>query len=172
MVAAESSGPRCDHVPRWKVFHAGGPAFAVKESTLSGFLHRSHDAGFSWVTSAAMPWRSHLGQSTGSRDRQAGELRSTPWSWSLVYSNHPGSRLRPVQRRAVEERVHREVASRLHAHREGGDVRRGFVGQDMRDPGSILNYEVWNESPESFMNTTPGCDQSSESTIIFSNSAR
>jgi len=30
-----------------------------------------------------------------------------------------------------------------------------FVGaslvQDMRDPQSILNYEVWNESPESFM---------------------
>jgi quinol monooxygenase YgiN len=24
--------------------------------------------------------------------------------------------------------------------------------QDMRDPHSILNYEVWNESPESFMN--------------------
>jgi quinol monooxygenase YgiN len=23
--------------------------------------------------------------------------------------------------------------------------------QDMRDPQSILNYEVWNESPESFM---------------------
>jgi quinol monooxygenase YgiN len=23
--------------------------------------------------------------------------------------------------------------------------------QDMRDPRSILNYEVWNESPESFM---------------------
>lgn len=23
--------------------------------------------------------------------------------------------------------------------------------QDMRDPKSILNYEVWNESPESFM---------------------
>jgi quinol monooxygenase YgiN len=23
--------------------------------------------------------------------------------------------------------------------------------QDMRDPESILNYEVWNESPESFM---------------------
>ena len=24
--------------------------------------------------------------------------------------------------------------------------------QDMRDPESILNYEVWNETPESFMN--------------------
>jgi quinol monooxygenase YgiN len=23
--------------------------------------------------------------------------------------------------------------------------------QDMRDPRSLLNYEVWNESPESFM---------------------
>ena len=23
--------------------------------------------------------------------------------------------------------------------------------QDMRDPESVLNYEVWNESPESFM---------------------
>jgi quinol monooxygenase YgiN len=23
--------------------------------------------------------------------------------------------------------------------------------QDVRDPESILNYEVWNESPESFM---------------------
>ncbi len=23
--------------------------------------------------------------------------------------------------------------------------------QDMRDPESILNYEVWNETPESFM---------------------
>jgi quinol monooxygenase YgiN len=26
-----------------------------------------------------------------------------------------------------------------------------WLVQDMRDPESILNYEVWNESPESFM---------------------
>jgi len=27
----------------------------------------------------------------------------------------------------------------------------GSLVQDTRDPESILNYEVWNESPESFM---------------------
>jgi quinol monooxygenase YgiN len=33
---------------------------------------------------------------------------------------------------------------------EGTFVEASLV-QDMRDPQSILNYEVWNESPQSFM---------------------
>jgi quinol monooxygenase YgiN len=38
-----------------------------------------------------------------------------------------------------------------HIVREETFVEASLV-QDMRDPESILIYEVWNESPESFMN--------------------
>lgn len=37
-----------------------------------------------------------------------------------------------------------------HIVKEESFVKASLV-QDMRDPESILNYEVWNESPESFM---------------------
>jgi quinol monooxygenase YgiN len=37
-----------------------------------------------------------------------------------------------------------------HIVREEAFVEASLV-QDMRDPESILNYEVWNETPESFM---------------------
>lgn len=37
-----------------------------------------------------------------------------------------------------------------HVVNEDAFVEASLV-QDMRDPESILNYEVWNESPESFM---------------------
>lgn len=37
-----------------------------------------------------------------------------------------------------------------HIVKEETFVKASLV-QDMRDPESILNYEVWNESPESFM---------------------
>ncbi len=37
-----------------------------------------------------------------------------------------------------------------HIVKEDNFVEASLV-QDMRDPESILNYEVWNESPESFM---------------------
>ena len=41
-----------------------------------------------------------------------------------------------------------EISS--HIVKEDTFVEASLV-QDMRDPESILNYEVWNESPESFM---------------------
>jgi quinol monooxygenase YgiN len=37
-----------------------------------------------------------------------------------------------------------------HIVKEDAFVEASLV-QDMRDPESILNYEVWNESPETFM---------------------
>ncbi len=37
-----------------------------------------------------------------------------------------------------------------HIVKEESFVEASLV-QDMRDPGIILNYEVWNENPESFM---------------------
>ena len=37
-----------------------------------------------------------------------------------------------------------------HIVKEDAFVEASLV-QDMRDPENILNYEVWNESPESFM---------------------
>jgi len=37
-----------------------------------------------------------------------------------------------------------------HIVKEESFVEASLV-QDMRDPESVLNYEVWNESPESFM---------------------
>jgi quinol monooxygenase YgiN len=46
----------------------------------------------------------------------------------------------------------RSLSSDVFAHivKEETFVEASLV-QDMRDPQSILNYEVWNESPESFM---------------------
>jgi len=55
----------------------------------------------------------------------------------------------------MEESAKREFAAKLqdvfaHIVKEETFVEASLV-QDMRDPQSILNYEVWNESPESFM---------------------
>jgi quinol monooxygenase YgiN len=55
----------------------------------------------------------------------------------------------------MNESAKREFTARLqdvftHIVKEDTFVEASLV-QDMRDPGSILNYEVWNESPESFM---------------------
>src|SRR5260370_27420667 len=46
-----------------------------------------------------MPLRSHPDQSTGSHDRQVGEPRQHLLGLVPVCSSHPGSRLRPGQRR-------------------------------------------------------------------------
>jgi quinol monooxygenase YgiN len=55
----------------------------------------------------------------------------------------------------MEESAKKEFISKLqdvfaHIVKEKTFVEASLV-QDMRDPESILNYEVWNESPESFM---------------------
>jgi quinol monooxygenase YgiN len=55
----------------------------------------------------------------------------------------------------MEESAKQEFATKLrdiftHIVKEETFVEASLV-QDMRDPESILNYEVWNESPESFM---------------------
>src|SRR5277367_2954799 len=60
-----------------------------------------------------------------------------------------------VVRFRMEESVKKEFTAQLqgvfaHIVKEETFVEASLV-QDMRDPKSILNYEVWNESPESFM---------------------
>ena len=55
----------------------------------------------------------------------------------------------------MEESAKKEFTAKLqgvfaHIVKEETFVEASLV-QDMRDPKSILNYEVWNESPESFM---------------------
>jgi quinol monooxygenase YgiN len=60
-----------------------------------------------------------------------------------------------VVRFRMEETAKQEFAAKMqdifaHIVKEGTFVEASLV-QDMRDPESILNYEVWNESPESFM---------------------
>jgi quinol monooxygenase YgiN len=60
-----------------------------------------------------------------------------------------------VVRFRIEESAKREFTAKLqdiftHIVKEETFVEASLV-QDMRDPESILNYEVWNESPESFM---------------------
>ena len=55
----------------------------------------------------------------------------------------------------MDEAVKKEFTAKLqavftHIVKEETFVQASLV-QDMRDPRSILNYEVWNESPESFM---------------------
>lgn len=60
-----------------------------------------------------------------------------------------------VIRFRMEESAKKEFTTKLqevfaHIVTEETFVEASLV-QDMRDPGSILNYEVWNESPESFM---------------------
>jgi len=60
-----------------------------------------------------------------------------------------------VVRFHMDEAVKKEFTAKLqavftHIVKEETFVKASLV-QDMRDPRSILNYEVWNESPESFM---------------------
>ncbi len=60
-----------------------------------------------------------------------------------------------VVRFRIAEPVKEEFLAKLrevftHIVKEETFVEASLV-QDMRDPESILNYEVWNESPESFM---------------------
>jgi quinol monooxygenase YgiN len=60
-----------------------------------------------------------------------------------------------VVRFRMKESAKQEFIAKLedvftHIMKEKTFVEASLV-QDMRDPESILNYEVWNESPESFM---------------------
>jgi quinol monooxygenase YgiN len=60
-----------------------------------------------------------------------------------------------VVRFGMDESAKQEFIAKLqqvftHIVKEETFVEASLV-QDMRDPKSILNYEVWNESPESFM---------------------
>ena len=60
-----------------------------------------------------------------------------------------------IVRFRIEESAKHEFTAKLrdifaHIVKEETFVEASLV-QDMRDPESILNYEVWNESPESFM---------------------
>jgi quinol monooxygenase YgiN len=55
----------------------------------------------------------------------------------------------------MEQSAKQEFTARLqdvfeHIVNEETFVEASLI-QDMRDPESILNYEVWNESPESFL---------------------
>jgi quinol monooxygenase YgiN len=60
-----------------------------------------------------------------------------------------------VVRFRMDESTKQEFIAKLrqvftHIVKEDSFVEASLV-QDMRDPEGILNYEVWNESPESFM---------------------
>jgi quinol monooxygenase YgiN len=60
-----------------------------------------------------------------------------------------------VVRFRMEEPAKQEFTAKMqeifaHIVKEETFVEASLV-QDMRDPQCILNYEVWNESPESFM---------------------
>ena len=62
-----------------------------------------------------------------------------------------------VVRFRMNESAKQEFTAKLrevftHIVKEETFVEASLV-QDMRDPESILNYEVWKESPESFMKT-------------------
>jgi quinol monooxygenase YgiN len=64
-------------------------------------------------------------------------------------------RITLVVRFRMSESAKREFTAKLqdvftHIVKEETFVEASLI-QDMRDPESILNYEVWNESPESFM---------------------
>ncbi len=64
-------------------------------------------------------------------------------------------RITLVVRFRIDESAKEEFLAKLedvftHIVKEETFVEASLV-QDMRDPQSILNYEVWQESPESFM---------------------
>ncbi len=64
-------------------------------------------------------------------------------------------RITLVVRFRMKESAKQEFTAKLkdvfaHIVKEESFVEASLV-QDMRDPGIILNYEVWNENPESFM---------------------
>ena len=65
-----------------------------------------------------------------------------------------------VVRFRLNQSAKREFTAKLqevftHIVKEESFVEASLV-QDMRDPESILNYEVWKESPESFMKNQMG----------------
>ena len=65
-----------------------------------------------------------------------------------------------VVRFHMDEFVKKEFTAKLrdiftHIVNEETFVEASLI-QDMRDPESIVNYEVWNESPESFMKNQMG----------------
>ena len=65
-----------------------------------------------------------------------------------------------IVRFRMDESAKQEFVAKLqdvftHIVREETFIEASLV-QDMRDPESILIYEVWNESPESFMNIQMG----------------
>jgi quinol monooxygenase YgiN len=64
-------------------------------------------------------------------------------------------RITLVVRFRISESAKKEFTAKLqdvftHIVKEETFVEASLV-QDMRDPESVLNYEVWNETPESFM---------------------
>jgi quinol monooxygenase YgiN len=64
-------------------------------------------------------------------------------------------RITLVVRFRISESAKKEFTAKLqdvftHIVKEETFVEASLV-QDMRDPENVLNYEVWNESPESFM---------------------
>ena len=64
-------------------------------------------------------------------------------------------RITLVVRFRISESAKKEFTAKLqdvftHIVKEEMFVEASLV-QDMRDPESVLNYEVWNETPESFM---------------------
>jgi quinol monooxygenase YgiN len=64
-------------------------------------------------------------------------------------------RITLVVRFRISESAKKEFTAKLqdvftHIVKEKTFVEASLV-QDMRDPESVLNYEVWNETPESFM---------------------
>jgi quinol monooxygenase YgiN len=64
-------------------------------------------------------------------------------------------RITLVVRFRISESAKKEFTAKLqdvftHIMKEETFVEASLV-QDMRDPENVLNYEVWNESPESFM---------------------
>src|SRR5882724_7605348 len=83
------------------------------------------------------------------------ELEGEP-SFGSIKEKAMSNKMTLVVRFLMDEAVKKEFIAKLqtvftHIVKEETFVEASLV-QDMRDPRSILNYEVWNESPESFMN--------------------
>jgi len=83
------------------------------------------------------------------------------WNWKgepsvvSIKEKAMSNKMTLVVRFVMDEAVKKEFTAKLeevftHIVKEETFVEASLV-QDMRDPRSILNYEVWNESPESFM---------------------
>jgi quinol monooxygenase YgiN len=75
--------------------------------------------------------------------------------WGPPEGGDMSDKITLVVRFRISESAKKEFTAKLqdvftHIVKEETFVEASLV-QDMRDPESILNYEVWNESPESFM---------------------